>query len=205
MVKATVAHTLAWSPTEENAIDQVAAIGFATKKDKMGSPILRMEALDANSARQVILLTARRLTKRFRIENNYARKIAFAVLHEYLCPNCFYCGGKGEIYEANTTVKECPHCNGTGMHRFTDQQRGHLLGGRTYNQRIYEDALNYVKDTARAVVGRAQRRLDDDAIAPLSGGRLSTRSMQQLSVGTVPKRQDASDDDRPFPRQFPTG
>lgn len=164
LVKSTIARTLQWSPTEENAVDQVAAIGLASRHDVLGSALLRMEALDAHATRQVIFLTSRRLAKRFKIERNYAKRVAVAVLHELMRPNCMYCGGKGETHESGKQVTDCPHCNGTGMHRYSNTERVHLLGQRTYNEKIYEDALSYVRECVRGIINRTAKRLEDPPV-----------------------------------------
>jgi hypothetical protein len=161
LVKATTARTLEWSQTEERAVDQIAAIGLATRKDEFGSAILRMEALNAPATRKVIYLIRRRLIRKFRIEDVYARKVGWAVLHEYLRGNCSYCGGSGEIHEEGAKVIQCPYCAGTGLHRFSDTERAGLLGGRKYNQKVYEDALAYLRDSAREIVRKVHGRLEE--------------------------------------------
>ncbi len=160
MIKATVAGSLMWMETEQRAVDQVAALGLASRRDPDGTAILRMEALNGKAGRQVVLLIARRLVHRFRIERTYAKRVALAVMHEYMRPNCIYCGGKGETHVKNEKVQPCGYCHGSGLHRYSDYERSVLMGAG-YNQRVYEDALAYLRDTERELVRRAEKRLGE--------------------------------------------
>jgi len=160
LIKSTIAHTLAWQEFEEKAVDRVTAIGFSSQYNEVGDAMLRVDALDADALRKVILLVVRRLNHRHRIERNFAKKLAFASLHEYMRPNCIYCGGKGETHRKGTVVTICQYCNGSGLHRYSDRDRGALIGGN-YNQRAYEDALCFVRDAVRSIVVASDRRLNE--------------------------------------------
>jgi len=159
LIKAGIAHSLAWNDNEECCVDRVTAIGFSSKCNEVGDAMLRVDALDADALRKVILLVVRRLNHRHRIERNFAKKLAFASLHEYMRPNCIYCGGKGETHRKGTLVTVCAYCNGSGLHRYADRDRVALIGGN-YNQRAYEDALAYVRDVVRSIVVDSDRRLN---------------------------------------------
>jgi hypothetical protein len=158
LIKCTIAHSLGWEEFEEQPVDRVTAIGFSTRFNEVGEAMLRVDALDAPSLRKVIFLVVRRLNQRHQITRGFAEKMAFATLHEYMRPNCIYCGGKGEVHAKGTVVTVCAYCNGSGLHRYSDGDRGSLIGGK-YNQRAYEDALAYVRDAVRSVVVSSGRRL----------------------------------------------
>lgn len=160
LIKASIAHSLAWLENEECCVDRVTAIGFSSRYNEVGDMMLRVDALDADSLRKVILLVVRRLNHRHKIGREFAEKMAFASLHEYMRPNCIYCGGKGETHRKATVVTVCEYCNGSGLHRYSDRDRNALIGGR-YNERAYEDALCFVRDAVRSVVVSADRRLSD--------------------------------------------
>jgi hypothetical protein len=122
--------------------------------------MLRVDALDVSALHKVILLVIRRLNHHHRIERGFAKKIAFATLHEYMRPNCIYCGGKGEEHRKGRVVTVCSYCGGSGLHRYSDKDRKALVGGG-FNQRTYEDAIAFVRDAVRAIVVSTNGRLGD--------------------------------------------
>lgn len=159
-IKSTIAHSLRWCDNDEGSIDRITAIGFSTKKNEVGDAMLRVDALDASAARKVILLVVRRLHQRHKLTRGFAEKMALACLHEYMRPNCIYCGGKGEIHQESAPVTTCSSCNGTGLHRYSNGDRNALIGGG-YSEKAYEDALSYVRDAVRRVVVQSTRWLGD--------------------------------------------
>lgn len=158
LIRCITAHSLGWDETQEVSIDRITAIGFASRYNEIGGAMLRVDALDAGALHKVILLVIRRLNHHHRIDRGFAKKIAFATLHEYMRPNCIYCGGKGEEHRKGRVVTVCPYCEGTGLHRYSDKDRKALVGGG-FNTRAYEDTLTYVRDAVRAIVVNSDRRL----------------------------------------------
>jgi hypothetical protein len=163
LIKATIAHSLEWVETEEGSVDRVTAIGFSARNNEVGDAMLRVDALDAVALRKVIFLIVRRLNHRHRMDRGYAQRLAIAVLHEFMRPNCIYCGGKGETHQKGAVVTICSHCNGSGLHRYSDSDRMALVrgAGSQFNHRAYEDALTYVRDAVRGIVVASDRRLDE--------------------------------------------
>lgn len=162
LIKCVMAHSLMWS-VEEGAVDRVAAIGMCSRRNHMietGDAMLRVNALDSKALRKVVLLVVRRLHYRFRIDRGFAEKIAFATLHELLRANCIHCGGKGELHSKGAVTVVCSHCNGSGLHCYTNKDRLALIGSR-YNQAAYEDALNYLRDSTVNIVTLSNKRLGD--------------------------------------------
>jgi len=160
LIKTITAHSLEWDETQQCTIERITAIGFAARNNEIGEAMLRVDALDAEALRKVILLVIRRLNHRHRIERGFAKRIAFATLHEYMRPNCIHCGGKGNVYKKASVVTVCSHCAGSGLHRYSDSDRASLIGGG-FNHRAYEDAIAYVRDAVRAIVVDSDRRLGD--------------------------------------------
>ena len=160
LIKATISGSLAWDETQETSIDRITAIGFAARNNEIGEAMLRVDALDAYALHKVILLIIRRLNHKHGIARGFGQKIAIATLHEYMRPNCIHCGGKGNVYRKSSVVTVCSHCDGTGLHRYSDSDRTSLIGGN-FNQRAYEDAIAYVRDAVRAIVVDSGRRLGD--------------------------------------------
>lgn len=159
LIRSLTAHSLEWHDNMERTIDRVTAIGFAARHNEIGEAMLRVDALDADALHKVILLIIRRLNHRHRIERGFAKKIAFATLHEFMRPNCIHCGGKGNVYRKGAAVTVCLHCQGSGLHRYSDKDRASLIGGN-FNQRAYEDAISYVRDALKTVVVDCNKRLD---------------------------------------------
>lgn len=159
LIKTFTASSLEWACNGEACIDRVAAIGFASRYNDVGEAMLRVDALDPEALRKVILLVIRRLNRQFNIERSFAERMAFATLHEYMRPNCIYCGGKGDVFQQGAVVQVCSYCDGSGLHRYSDRDRKALIGGG-YNTRAYENAIAYVRDAVRAIVVSTNGRLD---------------------------------------------
>ena len=161
-IKCVMTHSMHWSNTEERPVDRVAAIGMVTRHNEeimIGEKMLRVDALDADSLRSVILKTSRRLNHRHRINWAFAKKMTFAVLHELLRQNCIHCGGQGNIHQKGSVTVTCSHCAGSGLHFYTNGDREALIGNK-YNQKAYEDALNYLRDSVYEIVRRSEKRLE---------------------------------------------
>ena len=160
LIKSVIARSLGWRATEECAVDRVTAIGLAAARNEAGDTLLRVNALDGAAMHKVILLVVRRLNHKMGIPREFARKMAIAALHEYLRPNCTHCGGRGNHYQKGAAVRVCPHCGGNGLHYYSDMERAQLIGGN-YNHRAYDDALTFLRDSIRALVVSADKRLND--------------------------------------------
>lgn len=160
LIRSLPPRSLGWHETQECSIDRILAIGLASRRNEVGEAMLRVDALDAAALHKVLLLVIRHLYHRHHVSRGFAKKIAFATLHEYMRPNCIHCGGKGNVYKTSSVVKACSHCAGSGLHRYSDRDRASLVGGR-FSQRVYEDALGYVRDAVRAIVVNTDRRLGD--------------------------------------------
>lgn len=158
LVKATCARSLGWDDNEEKAVDRMTAIGLAARKNELGAAMLHAESLDAEALRKVVLLVVRRLNHSHRISRGFGEKIAVAVLREYMNPHCPACGGKRETHIEGEAVIVCLHCEGLGLHRYTDASRAEMIGGR-YNKTAYESALRYVRDAMVGMVSAANGRL----------------------------------------------
>lgn len=166
LIKSTVAHSLQWKEFDEGAVDQITAMGWASRydPDELGIAIIQTDALDQKSARKVLYLVSRHLVRHYSIHRDYAKRVVFSALQEYLFPNCLYCGGKGELHASNEVVSGCPHCHGSGKHRYSNLERSVLLGKFRYREKIYEEALKLIRDKAGRLVSQAGARLRDDPV-----------------------------------------
>lgn len=151
LIKCTSATTLKWDINQVRQIDHVMAVAIATKNNEVGGLMLRIEALDVHSLRGLMLILAKDLKRRHKLTLGFSWAISNSVIKELLHPGCTKCGGKGEIHRESEAVIICPHCNGTGLHRYADKERTDMIGGR-YNRDAYEYALNYVRNSLGAAV-----------------------------------------------------
>ena len=158
LIKSADAHNLAWGDYEK-PVDRVVAIAYAAKGNEIGALMLRVDAMDVQSLRKVILLVSRSLAHTYRINRRHGEKIAIAVIREHLHPGCVQCGGKGELYREEEVVVSCHVCAGTGLHRYSDTDRIALVGGR-YNAKAYAAALQLVRDAVTRVVRVANNQLE---------------------------------------------
>lgn len=161
LIKCVMAHSLEWCETEERAIDRVTALGWCgrnNRRGEMGGALIRVDALDATALRKVIFLIVRRLHHKFHIQRGVAERMAIASLHELLRANCIHCGGRGKIDQHGAPTVTCEHCNGSGLHCYTDGDRMALIGSR-YNHAAYDDILQYLRDSTREIVIVSDKRL----------------------------------------------
>lgn len=158
LIRATMASSLAWDDNHQKPVDIVTAIALSSKHNELGSLMLRVEALDAQSMRGVILLIIRRLNHKHHITRGCAERMAQSVLTECLQPHCPDCGGCGELHHDGEAVLTCTHCSGSGFRRYTDQDRLTMIGS-PYNSKAYTGALGWVRDALREIVNGANNRL----------------------------------------------
>ncbi len=158
LIRCTIASSLAWDENVEKQIDRVTAIAFASRRNELGAAMLRVEALDAQAMRKVVLLVVRRLNHKHHITRGFAERMVMAVLQEILQPGCTTCCGKGEIHREAETVTVCQNCGGTGLHRFADRDRLAMVGG-TFNREAYDYALCLIRDSLKNILNSANNRL----------------------------------------------
>jgi hypothetical protein len=159
LVKSMLASSLEWSETEERAIDRTAALGLASKNEEIGELMVRVDALQQSSIRRVVRIVSFRVSQKYGLGFNFARRLAIAALQENLRVNCVHCGGKGHQFEGKI-LKDCEWCNGTGRHRYSNADRHALVGGG-YNQKAYEMALALMRDSLINITRQANKRLED--------------------------------------------
>lgn len=159
LVKATVASSLGFDSNieQQRQVDRVMALGMASRGNQLGSAIVHAEGLDELARREVVLLSARRLVRKNRVNMDFARNIAYAAMMEYMHPRCRSCGG---IPFSDAKVSEvCPSCNGTGLHRYSDRERAEMAKTQNVPTRLYELALREIRDAVGFAVQGANRRL----------------------------------------------
>ncbi len=79
--------------------------------------------LEAQAYRDVIEGMIEEYKKRYTAETPFiARKCVEQALSEYLGPQCKDCGGSKELM-IDQQLKLCPTCDGSGLRRYTDDQR----------------------------------------------------------------------------------
>jgi hypothetical protein len=128
-LRESIAHSLNSThlePSEfECAIDRIGALARTTA---LGSALWRYGyGGDESAARSVIkhlLRKAERRTKIYKHHDDFKllKKTCVMVLHEWKYKGCMGCGGAGEISSEKLKVV-CQPCGGTGLHRFSDQER----------------------------------------------------------------------------------
>lgn len=110
-------------PWRERPIARVGAFCFA---DRLGTLLWRCKyANDHKAFKPAVLLLARELPMRMTL--GFRKKLSEQALREWLFPICRRCFGAKEIMGGNLKVT-CPACNGLGLYRWEDLERGKALG-----------------------------------------------------------------------------
>lgn len=117
---------LSMSPTEERAIDRVAALA---RTSELGAAVLRVKyGLDASSASTVHSALVRRVKRKApRTDPGILDRLAARVLLEFVDDRCEHCHGRQWV-QRGARRQQCRACNGTGERRPRDIDRASALG-----------------------------------------------------------------------------
>lgn len=83
-------------------------------------------AAGQNSPRAISLLV-KEMRRQERYSMVLCARIAEHALYEHLYPQCRSCGGETEVM-VGQKKETCPTCQGSGVHRFSDAERGLAIG-----------------------------------------------------------------------------
>jgi hypothetical protein len=110
-------------PWRERPIAKIAAFCFASRT---GTLLWRCKyANDRAAFKPAALLLARELPAGMTL--GFRRKLAEQALKEWLFPICRMCFGAKEIV-IDSLKGACPKCQGLGLYRYTDEERGQAIG-----------------------------------------------------------------------------
>jgi len=111
-------------------VDKITSLGFASIGNSIGADAIRfMYALQPKSYDTLLIGLSRKLRsdRAFKHTSIQMRhSISALVIAEETLPSCRCCNGARE-FRAGNLVKLCPVCNGSGVHRYSDESRAHDL------------------------------------------------------------------------------
>lgn len=135
-------------------------VGSLSGASALGSDIFRAADGDAFAFRRAILLLAREATRKFRIGQSVAVRLASVAIQEVIYWQCRKCNGAGQVIAGELKVI-CDKCGGTGIHRWSDAERAKLLKVNNWSQwdKRYTDVLAIAANDFSRVVGCANKKL----------------------------------------------
>ena len=115
---------LSQSVIRETAIDRIGGMAFA---DALGAELWRLLSNQAEAYPRVVALLGKRARPVVAV-SGMRRKIAVAVVHEYVDSACRTCHGAGYLPASPVAVRRlCPTCEGSLKRRYTDTWRAQQL------------------------------------------------------------------------------
>lgn len=151
---------LRMTPTEERAIDRVAALASTSS---LGASILRLRyGHDAHAYRPVRTAVVRRITRKVEADPKIVDRLAARVLLELVDDQCEHCHGRTWV-QRGSARQPCRTCSATGKRIPRDIDRAQALGlpVEVY-LRHWARRLERMLDTLRGADARAARRLQID-------------------------------------------
>lgn len=129
---ALLARDLSLSSDHRGAVDIVAALGLASRRNDITSRLLRLyvdrtpEAM--RGAREAVEGVVRRLDarKRWGLDDESISRVAHLALSHHLKPACSHCSGRGYRLTPGTpslSHKTCEHCRGSGSRQIGKRLR----------------------------------------------------------------------------------
>lgn len=110
------------------ALDKVHAIGLAAIESSIGIDALRfIDAMQPKAHNDLIYALSRKAGKKMKCDKSILLRLCKQVLHESMFKFCNTCVGAKEM-RIGTKIFKCEVCNGSGLHRHTDQQRAKAIG-----------------------------------------------------------------------------
>lgn len=120
--------SLEWDDAHEKAIDKLTAFAYS---DRLGTLLWRVKYFNCQqSYKPALLILAKRLKP---INREIAYKVAQQAMNEWLFSFCKTCLGAKEV-KAGELVVSCKACCGTGVRRYTDQERQQAIGAHMPKQ-----------------------------------------------------------------------
>lgn len=162
VVTATQSSNLRWDADFVRAVDRLTALGMS---DSLGSALWRAKyCRDSAAGRRAVLLLAKKVEARLRVERSYAEKLSIAAFKEWMLDACDKCGGSGNIAEG-PHVSTCPKCNGSGVKRHGDSERALAAGlpveSWQKHAKNFDQALTCMNASAGATGARVRELLRD--------------------------------------------
>jgi len=106
-------------------LDRVAAMSAG---NRLGSLLFRFgPGVQPAWGRPIVLILARRISRRHRMGDGIAQRIAACALLEFAHPACTVCKGTRELLGAQLKVT-CHVCEGTGLRRYSNGSRRAQIG-----------------------------------------------------------------------------
>lgn len=173
---------LRMTPTEERAIDRVAALAGT---NELGGALLRLKyGLDEGSYRQVRSAVARKVAKRASADPGILDKLATRVLLEWLDDQCPHCHGRTWMRRGARRMP-CRPCGGTGKRVPREIDRAAALGVSVeiYTKR-WARHLEHMLDVLRSSDAMAAARLQTELERRMV--RASTKSRPAQSSAPLP-------------------
>lgn len=144
---------------EEDDLARIAALGRAAAEAPLGAAITRwVGAMEASSYVRVVSILTLLLRDRYAFDDEtMACRIAQQACLEFNDWACRNCGGRGEAVSGEGLRFTCPTCNGTRLHRYSDQSRmaSMLISAGQYRDN-YSAALAWAIGELRAQDHRAR-------------------------------------------------
>jgi hypothetical protein len=174
---------LSMSPTEEHAIDRVAAMA---RVSELGGAVLRLKyGLDAGSYVPVRSALVRKAKKKApRADPAIVDRLAARVLYEFVDDRCEHCHGRQWV-QRGARRQQCRSCNGTGERVPRDADRAAALGLtveiylRHWHARL-ERMLAVLRSADSAAVSRLRFELEQRSVRATTTSR-TPQSVSPLS------------------------
>ncbi len=142
---------LKWESTQERDIDVLTAMGISDTygvMEQLGGLLLSVKGAnksrgthyfpgherykaDLKDAIRLLVRIANRHRAMPKLRMRQWQPLAGMAIAEWLNDSCAVCNGAAQVKnEAGTVIIECQACNGSGKHRFTDEDRARVMGER---------------------------------------------------------------------------
>jgi DnaJ-class molecular chaperone len=111
---------------------------------------------------EVVNSIAEKLESRSKYRFHDRLKVSAIAAFELMFPHCRNCNGAKACKNASGVLEECTKCDGTGMHRFTDFERGRLMGSRftSNHAKLLSNAQQILTSSESAALFEIKRQLE---------------------------------------------
>lgn len=110
------------------AIDEIHTLGIASRDSQIGVDAIRfIDGMQPKAYDDIINNLSRKIRKTIKCDKKILYKVCQQVVNESIFTFCYTCYGRKELVAENK-VFQCVQCNGTGLHRHTDNARAIAIG-----------------------------------------------------------------------------
>jgi hypothetical protein len=144
----------------EGSTDRLGAMAFG---NDIGVGLMWAQiTMESRRLSEIVNAVAEKLESRCKYRLADRLKVSSIAAFELMYPHCHHCSGAKACKNVNGVLEDCSKCDGTGIHRFTDVERGKLFGSKftSGHENLLSNAQQILTSSESAALYEIKRQLE---------------------------------------------